>query len=96
MLLLSHGVGHARDGFESEDIICDDGEAESQNFSYDEWTSDDFPTFFGMENEEIIKASEIHSSRHESTNGLWMANSNVILERNIEIAKCKTLPSRTQ
>ena len=70
MLLLSHGVGHAHDGFESEDVICDDGKAESQSLSDHKWTSDTFMTFFGMENEEIIKASDINSSRHEFTNAL--------------------------
>ena len=69
-LLLTLVVGHAHDGFESEDVVCDDSEVESQRLSDDEWTSDCFPTSFGMEIEEIIKVSEIRSSRHEFTNGL--------------------------
>ena len=35
-LLLTHAVGHAHEGFESEDVVCDDSEAESQSLSDDE------------------------------------------------------------
>lgn len=74
-LLLAHGVGHVQNRVENEDILYldstgnegslyRDSNEESESSNDDECESDDFPMFFGMENEEIIKARKLCSSRH--------------------------------
>ena len=63
-LLLAYGVGHVQDRSESEDILYRDSDAESESSSDNECESDDISMFFGLENEEIIKASELDSPRY--------------------------------
>jgi hypothetical protein len=49
------------------DILYRDSDAESESSSDNECESDDFAMFFGVENEEIIKASELDSPRYRFT-----------------------------